>query len=70
MQRMKKLGKGPDEVDSNQFHFPDEDGKSDLQLADEIGDFFANISANFEPHTVAFDYEPLDSVISDTILNV
>ena len=49
MKRMKNLGRGPDEVDNNQFHFPDENCKSDLQIADEIGDYFANISANFEP---------------------
>jgi hypothetical protein len=28
------------------------------------------MSANDEPHTVAIDEEPLDSVISETILNV
>ena len=33
MSRMKKLGKGPDEVDANQFQFVDEDGKNNQQLA-------------------------------------
>lgn len=49
MQRMKALGKGPDEVDPKKFQFPNEEDKSDQTIAEEIADYFADISANFEP---------------------
>ena len=49
MQRMKRLGKGPDENNKDSFQITNQIGKTDQEQAEAIAEFFANISANFEP---------------------
>ena len=46
---MKALGKSPDEVSNHTYVLGNEDGKSPEEVAEEIANYFADISANFEP---------------------
>ena len=49
MQRMKKLGKGPEGNNKDSFEITDQMGKTDLEITEGIATFFSNISANYEP---------------------
>ena len=49
MKRMKRLGKGPGEGDDGNFKFENENGKSDLEITEEIATFFSNISSSYLP---------------------